>query len=179
MASETLYKVLGPGGEAVYGGKGHWSLPIGIHEPGRWMPIIANPRCCERGYHLVTREALIEWVRYDMTLYEAEGRGPSHTDGSGKTAYAEARLLRQIPVTESQLRLWAADCAERVLDVFECRFPDDNRPRHCIETVRSFARGEVTREQMTEAARAAGAAGRGWGEEHGPVRRPREGVAQP
>jgi hypothetical protein len=51
------------------------------------------------------------------------------------------------------LALWAASCAEHVLDLFESAQPEDPRPRHGIEQVRAWVRGEVT---MTEARTAAG-----------------------
>jgi hypothetical protein len=38
---------------------------------------------------------------------------------------------------------WAADCAERVLELFESNSPGDNRPRDAIARARGFARGEV------------------------------------
>jgi hypothetical protein len=38
---------------------------------------------------------------------------------------------------------WAADCAERVLRLFEAEAPDDDRPRALIARARAFARGEV------------------------------------
>ncbi len=38
---------------------------------------------------------------------------------------------------------WAADCAERVLGVFEAEAPDDDRPRALIARTRAFARGEL------------------------------------
>jgi hypothetical protein len=38
---------------------------------------------------------------------------------------------------------WAADCAERVLDVFEAEAPGDSRPRDAIARTRAFARGEL------------------------------------
>lgn len=38
---------------------------------------------------------------------------------------------------------WAADCAERVLDLFEAESPDDYRPRAAIVRTRAFARGEL------------------------------------
>ena len=38
---------------------------------------------------------------------------------------------------------WAAECAERVLGVFEAEAPDDDRPRRLIERARAFARGEL------------------------------------
>ena len=38
---------------------------------------------------------------------------------------------------------WAADCAERVLWVFEAEAPQDGRPRDSIARTRAFARGEL------------------------------------
>jgi immunity protein 5 of polymorphic toxin system len=38
---------------------------------------------------------------------------------------------------------WAADCAERVLGVFEAEAPEDSRPRDAIARTRAFARGEL------------------------------------
>ena len=38
---------------------------------------------------------------------------------------------------------WAADCAERVLWLFEAEAPHDNRPRALIARARAFARGEL------------------------------------
>lgn len=51
------------------------------------------------------------------------------------------------------LALWAADCAEHVLPLFERERPADDRPRHALELVRAWTRGEVT---MTESRTAAG-----------------------
>jgi len=38
---------------------------------------------------------------------------------------------------------WAADCAERVLPLFESESPADSRPRDAIARTRAFARGEL------------------------------------
>ena len=38
---------------------------------------------------------------------------------------------------------WAADCAERVLWLFEAERPDDDRPRAAIERGRAYCRGEL------------------------------------
>ncbi len=51
------------------------------------------------------------------------------------------------------LAIWAADCAQHVLHLFEDAQPDDERPRRAIEQARGWARGEVT---MTQARTAAG-----------------------
>jgi hypothetical protein len=50
------------------------------------------------------------------------------------------------------LALWAATCAEHVLDLFDTVRPADPRPRRAIEQARAWVRGEVTMMQ----ARAAG-----------------------
>ena len=42
------------------------------------------------------------------------------------------------------LVLWAADCAEHVLPVFEANHPTDKRPINAIETARAWARGEIS-----------------------------------
>lgn len=41
------------------------------------------------------------------------------------------------------LALWAADCAEHVLPVFEAVCPDDERPRDAIAAARAWAAGEM------------------------------------
>ena len=40
---------------------------------------------------------------------------------------------------------WAADCAERVLPLFEAAYPEDDRPRSAIETGRTWVRTGVFR----------------------------------
>jgi len=39
--------------------------------------------------------------------------------------------------------VWAADCAERVLELFEADAPGDSRPGDAIARARAFARGEL------------------------------------
>nr|WP_207770241.1 hypothetical protein [Frankia canadensis] len=49
-------------------------------------------------------------------------------------------------LSEAERRLvaaWAADCAERVLGLFEAEAPKDDRPRTAIARTRAFARGEL------------------------------------
>lgn len=67
-----------------------------------------------------------------------------------------ATIRRGGTLTDSDhqlLALWAALCAEHVLDHFECERPGDGRPRRAIELGRAWARGEIT---MTQARTAAG-----------------------
>jgi hypothetical protein len=41
------------------------------------------------------------------------------------------------------LALWAAECAEHVVHLFESAQPSDPRPRQAIEQIRAWARGEI------------------------------------
>lgn len=58
------------------------------------------------------------------------------------------------------LAMWAADCAEHVLHLFEEARPEDDRPRQAIERARAWARGEISMTRAREAAYAAHAAAR-------------------
>src|ERR671910_3673309 len=58
------------------------------------------------------------------------------------------------------LALWAAACAEHVLDLFESAKPSDSRPRHAIEQARAWVRGEIPMSQARTAAGHANAAAR-------------------
>ena len=55
---------------------------------------------------------------------------------------------------EKFARLFACDCAEHVLYLFEAKYPNDDRPRKAIEVARRFADGGATTEELA-AARAA------------------------
>jgi hypothetical protein len=49
-------------------------------------------------------------------------------------------------LTDGERRIvavWAADCAERVLPLFEAEAPGDSRPRDAIKRLRAFASGEL------------------------------------
>jgi hypothetical protein len=57
-----------------------------------------------------------------------------------------AAVLSPQSLTEDDRRLvagWAAECAERVLHLFEADAPDDARARDGIERTRAFARGDL------------------------------------
>ncbi len=53
---------------------------------------------------------------------------------------------------------FAADCAERVLPIFERAYPDDPRPREAIAAVRAWLEGRASKQQLERACGAAGKA---------------------
>ena len=58
------------------------------------------------------------------------------------------------------LAIWAAECAEHVLPLFEAVQPLDPRPRRAVEQARAWIRGEITMTQARTAAGHANAAAR-------------------
>jgi Membrane protein involved in colicin uptake len=56
---------------------------------------------------------------------------------------------------ERAVRLFACDCAESVLHIFEEAHPNDDCPRKAIEVARKYANGEATQEELDAAAYAA------------------------
>ena len=73
---------------------------------------------------------------------------PDGKIGPPGTVVAKERRRMGSPQTlsEAERRLvaaWAADCAERVLGLFEAEAPDDDRPRALIARARAFGRGEL------------------------------------
>jgi len=59
---------------------------------------------------------------------------------------SEDRMLSPQTLSEADRRLialWAADCAEHVLPLFEAEAPDDERMREAIARTRAFGRGEL------------------------------------
>jgi hypothetical protein len=152
-AIEVLYKLLNEDGTASNGGTAEWFLPKG-KRPGKWMPRLKNLVPCKHGYHVCRTKDLLCW--YGKTLYAVEVRGARRTCDD-KVVVGQARLLSRVAAwNERTLRLFACDCAEHVLPIFEQAHPDDNRPREAIRAGRLYATGQGTSEQL----RAAGAAAR-------------------
>lgn len=146
-----LYKVLGRNGEPINGGYGKWSLPRG-GKPGKWMPSIEGEIiACKNGYHLCERKDILRWSStQEILIYEAVGRGDCDKRDD-KIAFRQAQLKRKIgSLNPKTLRLFAADCAEHVLHLFEEQHPMDNRPRKAIQATRDYAIGKID-----DAARAA------------------------
>lgn len=66
-------------------------------------------------------------------------------------------------LTEADRRIvaaWAADCAERVLGLFEAEAPGDTGPRDAIARTRAFARGQLSAAEAIRRRFGAGGAAR-------------------
>ncbi len=61
----------------------------------------------------------------------------------------------QEPERDLIARLFACDCAEHVLPIYENKYPEDKRVCLCIEAIRKFAYGQITAQELTAAWEAA------------------------
>ncbi|WP_084147781.1 putative immunity protein [Deinococcus frigens] len=68
--------------------------------------------------------------------------------------------MKPDPQDHVLLALWAADCAAHVLEAFEARCPQDDRPRKAIEAARAWAHGDLSMAEARAAAFASHAAAR-------------------
>ncbi len=155
------FKVLDENGCSCHGGDAEWSLPTqnddGTWTPGEWMPEVrGNLEPCANGYHVVTLEQLPDWL--GERIFEVEpGDEIVHEDN--KSVTRTCRLTRECTGwDERTARLFACDCAEHVLSLYEAKYPDDGRPRKAIETARRYAEGKDAVEELAAAWAAAWAA---------------------
>ena len=51
--------------------------------------------------------------------------------------------LQTVDGKDKEIRLFAADCAELVLPIYEKQYPDDDRPRKAIGAARNYANGII------------------------------------
>jgi hypothetical protein len=150
-------------GCSCHGGEAEWSLPTrnadGTWTPGEWMPEIEGElKPCRNGYHVVTLEQLPNWI--GERIFEVEV-GKEILPDDDKSVVRTCRLTRECTGwDERTARLFACDCAEHVLCLYEAQYPDDRRPRKAIETARRYAEGKAAVEDLTDVWDAAWAAAR-------------------
>ena len=147
----TTYKVLNEDGSCRNTGVGSWSLPVknddGTWTPGEWLEVEGDLALCKNGLHGCDGEAqLLEWI--GPAIFEMEYAG-ERLDGDYKFCARRARLLRKLETwNDRTARLFACDCAERVLHIFETERPDDKRPRNAIDVSRRYADGQATKKEL-------------------------------
>lgn len=152
------YKGLNEDGSCFHGGVGSWPLPTrnedGTWTPGAWLEVAGEIEACENGLHACRDEQVLGWL--GPALFELEYDSEPE-DAGDKCVGRKARLLRRFETwNERTARLFACDCAERVLPIYERDYPNDRRPRAAIETARRYANGEATRKELAAARDAAG-----------------------
>lgn len=150
---EIYYKVLNDNLTCCHGGSGEWVM-------GEWMPRIEALEPCQSGYHVLKRGQLVLWL--GPAIYRVDIDPEGMIEDESKCVVYTAKLgPRMKGWNEKVARMFAADCAEHVLYVFEKKFPGDLRPRRAIDAARESARGKITVEDLDAAGEAAEAAALG------------------
>ena len=159
---ELLFKVLDENGASYHfvprpfskerERKRKWFLPEG-NQPGQWMPTVEALKVHQLGYYLRRGQNLLDWL--GPTIYLAEARGEK-LEGKNEICVQQARLIKKCESwNKNTAILFACDCAERILPIFEKTRPEDHRPRKAIETTRKYLAGKATKEEMVAANTAA------------------------
>ncbi len=145
-----LYKVTKVDGSSMHGGHGRWTV-------GRWRRVKGPLVACRHGLHLATIAQLPLYL--GPVIWRAETDGEL-IDAGDKWVARRARITSRVEAwDERTARLYACDCVEHVLPIFERAYPDDPRPREAIATARRYAVGEATQQELIAAAEAAQSAG--------------------
>jgi len=143
------YKILKPNGIPCHGGSGVYHLPKSEGRKGKWMPKVKDVKCCRYGYHVCTIDQMTHWLKNGVEIWECEVRGENDVE-KNKSSWEQIRLIKKVSWSDKKSRLFAADCAEHVLDLFEEKYPNDKRPREAIQASRDFANGKISKEQATD-----------------------------
>ena len=131
-----------------------WPQPNG--RPGKWVRTTGDLVACQNGIHACTLDQAPEWLKAECYVIELGGE---IENAGNKLVARRGRLVRQVETWDDKtVRLFAADCAEHVLPIFEKNHPKDQRPRETIRIARLYAKGKATRGELDAAWAAARAA---------------------
>ena len=152
----TLYKALDEHNHSPYTDFDFSAYLPKNGRPGKWLPKVVELSLCHSGWHGCQDGNIIEYL--NANIYEIETKGAIQ-EGDDKFTAQQIRLIRKCEGwNEVTARLFACDCATRVLHILEKKHPEDKRPRECIATARKFAKGKATRKELAAARDALGAA---------------------
>ena len=150
-----IYKFLHADGRAPTG--------TGRYTKGRWRSVRGVLVPCRCGLHATTADNLVPHINETLWRVEIDGEYVWHDDllmGRKLVARRMLTVERIEAWNDRTTRLFAVECAERVLPLFERDRPGDSRPREALAVARRFADGQATREELAAAGAAAGAAAR-------------------
>lgn len=103
------------------------------------------------------------WDALPPTIDGPSGRGlpfPGCLRGAISALAVRCGIVVRVSWDDREQRLFACDCAERVLPIFERAHPGDLRTREAIRVARAYARDDVGGEELDAAGDAAWGAAR-------------------
>ena len=122
-------------------------------EIGKWFKNEGELKICESGFHC--SEKIVDAMSYVNCekLAEVEVRGKSIIE-KDKQVWTEMRLKKVYDWTKKDSVKLAIYAAELVLDIFEKKYPKDERPRTAIDAAKKWLK-EPTEENKVALANAA------------------------
>jgi len=134
-ANPTYYKFLN-GREATFVPGFRYRLRV-------WQPPVEDDLvACENGYHVLEEHHLPgEFIGRDMFVAEVKG---DLIHAGDKTVARQCRIVEHLTGwNERTARLFAADCAERLLPFWETHGPGDGSLLDAIQVVRDCVDGKI------------------------------------
>ena len=124
---------------------------------GEWVKYDGELKLCNGGLHACFNPTDSLDNIYGSRWFLAETRGIILED-ENKFCATEMRLVKEIPL--KVIQLFAVDCAEHVLPIYEKIYPNDDNVSLCIKMTRAFIENptEENHRKMDAAAWAARAA---------------------
>lgn len=123
---------------------GEGNEPAWVVGDSRTLPAHRTIIPCTYGYHgSPTLWAALKYAPGPIAcLVELDGDVVEHGNPVDKYAARTRKLIAAVNISR-ELRLFAADCAEHVLPIYEREYPNDARPRNAIQAARDYAEGRI------------------------------------
>ena len=149
--SDHIYRVMPEISPGVFRSRATGGSPGQEYRLGEWTERVTDVRLCERGYHTLAPAGLLEYAQDGDSIVRCKRRGIGEFDRDKATNERVMPVEVVGIVTERALRLTAADCAESALRLYAARYAGDPTLEVVIHTVRAFAHGGATRDEMAAA----------------------------
>jgi hypothetical protein len=129
-----------------------------VWEVGKKYSVEGKIECCRNGYHASdTPLDALNYVNGEV-LAICEGSGNSDIQ-SDKSAWQNMTVTKAYKWQKVDSVALAICCAEKVIGIYEAKYPDDNRPRNAIDAAKKWL-AEQTKENENAAYAAVCAAAR-------------------
>jgi hypothetical protein len=112
------------------------------------LKLCKENNACESGYRMLSK-SLPSGQDYDTLI------PLTHVIESNGLVDAIWALRATTKPCRNFIAEFAVWCAEQVLDIYEKEYPDDKRVRECLEGIRKYQRGEISKEDLAILRRAA------------------------
>ena len=156
--SDYIYRVMPEVEPGVFRSRAIGGSPGFTYQLGEWTPRVSDVCLCERGYHTLSPAGLLEYVRDGDAIVRCKRRGVGKNDGNKQVSESIMPVEVVGYATATALRLTAADSAKSVLHIYHKQYPDDPTLEVVIHTVRAYALGGATADELAAAQAAAWAA---------------------